>query len=149
VSSHYRLKTRLGKKLQAEGCCGSETVSAFFTDQGDPLDWIATDLGLDTVRQSWVDKTRQELRQETARLLPYGDSFRVWRCGPFRGDVTAVTTDRRVAERGCKGGYYTYGSKATVYEVDRSDVLVDIQALWPHGYQEREWLVRPRALRRK
>lgn len=153
----HPLRTRLGRALQKEWRGASEVLSPFFTDdpQSDPADWIATELDLDTVKRSWIVRTRQEMLKATQEsLLRRGlpDVLTVWRCGARdehrgRGDVTSVTLRRQTAERGCRAGYYGGGAgEVRRYRVRREDVLADVSALLRTELDEEELLVRPQDL---
>ena len=150
----FRLTTWLGKILQAEGMgAHSEMVTAFVSDAiDDPLDEITTNFDLDTVRQKDIDKVRDELLKGTQISLQareLGPKFDVYRYGPIRQsvpDVTAVTLDTYTATEGAE----REKTEAYHYVVDRSSVLVDIEALWPRGgFAEEEFLVDPKGLQRK
>lgn len=155
------LKSRLGKALQREVCSASEVLSSFFTDdsRNDPADAIATNLDLDTVRDADILRARKEMlrvTQESLRDQGLPEVIEVWRCGRIgqdhrgSGDVTSVTLNRVIAERGCRAGYYGAGperSEVRRYLVDRDKVLADVDALMYSELLEEELLVRPSDLR--
>ena len=143
----------LAQTIADDGCCQSEAVSYLWADpaQEDVLDYFATYFDLDTIRAEDVQAAADEIYQKTQAIIAsdFPDEIQVWRCGELAGDVTSVTTNKGVAARGCGGGYYG-GKGATVasYTVNRSDVLVSIEHLWPAGdFVEDELLVRPGSLR--
>jgi hypothetical protein len=143
----------LAQTIQDDGCCQSENISYLWADpnQEDVLDYFATQYDLNTVRMKDVEFAAEEIYQKTQSAIAsdFPDEIQVWRCGGLAGDVTSVTTNKRVAVGGCSGGYYG-GKDATVasYMVNRSDVLVSIEHFWPAGdFVEDELLVRPGSLR--
>ena len=143
----------LAQTIADDGCCQSEAVSYLWADpsQEDVLDYFATYFDLDTIRAEDVQAAADEMYQKTQAAIAsdFPDEIQVWRCGELAGDVTSVTTNKGVATRGCGGGYYG-GKDAAVasYTVNRSDVLVSIEHLWPAGdFVEDELLVRPGSLR--
>jgi len=143
----------LAQTIADDGCCQSEAVSYLWAnpDQEDVLDYFATYFDLDTIRAEDVQAAADEMYQKTQAIIAsdFPDEIQVWRCGGLAGDVTSVTTNKRVADRGCGSGYYG-GKDATVasYMVNRSDVLVSIEHLWPAGdFVEDELLIRPGSLR--
>jgi len=143
--------TELGEALQDAGA-HTEMVTDFVSDHSDPLDGIITNFDLngltweerEVVQKELLEGTQKSLR---ARGLP--SRFSVYRYGPIRSlfpDVTAVTLNPIVAWAGARR------TKQDVYryEVDRDDVLVDVDALWPAGFLvEEELLVNPRGLKRR
>lgn len=143
------LESRLATIAQ-EQCCSSETLSPFFSQEGDALDDIATNFDLDSVTPEEVNEAKLDLyffTQDALKERGFPEHFTVWRCGALSGDVTSVTYDERVARRGCKGGYYGHGDRTVrAYQVARKDILLDVSSLWPNGFQESELLVHPDAL---
>lgn len=154
----WPLETRLSILVQEQGCCSSEVLGSFFTRDPaiDVLDAVATDFDLDSVSQEEVDNAKLDFyyfSQDKMKARGFPEEFLVWRCGDMQShegprDVTSVTYDRAVAERGCKGGYYGAGTRREVhaYRIKRKDVLVDVGAIWPQGFAEAELLVHPDAL---
>ena len=143
----------LAQTIADDGCCQSEAVSYLWADpsQEDVLDYFATYFDLDTIRAEDVQAAADEIYQKTQAIIAsdFPDEIQVWRCGELAGDVTSVTTNKGVATRGCGSGYYGGKDAAvTSYMVNRSDVLVSIEHLWPFGdFVEDELLVRPSSLR--
>ena len=142
----------LAQLIKDDGCCQSEAISYLWANPNleDVLDYFASYFDLDTVRLEDVQAAAVEIQATTQTAISgdFPNEIKVWRCGNAQGDVTSVTTDKSVAERGCKGGYYgvkdsTIGS----YVINRSDVLVSIEHFWPYGdFVEGELLVRPDSL---
>ena len=107
---------------------------------------IAQELDLNTVTKAQADKAAQEIYDHSqwhlknVRKLP--EEVTVYRAGPITSDVVGVTLDRNVALRNAQ----RHGFPLDEYKVARKNILADIEAIRPEGFQEKEMLVHPEHL---
>ena len=94
----------------------------------------------DVAAKQIYDFSQKNLRD--VRKLP--EQVTVYRAGPISDDVVGVTLDRKVAQRNMD----RHGDPVTEYTVPRKEVLADLQAIRPDGFQENELLVHPEHLRK-
>jgi thioredoxin reductase len=109
---------------------------------------IAQEFNLNTVTPHMADVAARQVYDfsqknlRDVRKLP--DTVTVYRAGAISDDVVGVTLDRQVAQRNSD----RHGDPVEEYTVPRKQILADLEALRPEGFQESELLVHPEHLKR-